>query len=133
MAPRRIVGFHTDEEGQWVADLECGHGQHVRHDPPWQVRPWVLAEEGRARFIGTTLDCVKCEMSDRRISFEHDGHRFEAVEREHAPAGPPSGERQFEWVVRMDGNQVLEFHGAYPYRDADVRKRVLEWYGIQRG
>jgi hypothetical protein len=61
MRPRRIVGFHQDDEGDWVADLECGHTQHVRHDPPWQVRPWVLAEEGRARFIGTTLDCVKCE------------------------------------------------------------------------
>jgi hypothetical protein len=32
--PRRIVGFHTDVEGDWVADLECGHTQHVRHDPP---------------------------------------------------------------------------------------------------
>jgi hypothetical protein len=61
MARRRIVAFHQDGEGHWVADLECGHGQHVRHDPPWQVRPWVLTEDGRARFLGTTLDCVKCE------------------------------------------------------------------------
>ena len=60
IVPRRIVGFHTDEDGQWIADLECGHTQHVRHDPPWQVRPWVLTEEGRARFLGTTLGCVDC-------------------------------------------------------------------------
>jgi hypothetical protein len=58
--PRRIAGFHTDDEGHWVADLECGHTRHVRHDPPWQVRPWVLSAEGRARFIGVRLGCVRC-------------------------------------------------------------------------
>lgn len=31
---RRIVGFDRDEEGDWVALLECGHRQHVRHRPP---------------------------------------------------------------------------------------------------
>jgi hypothetical protein len=60
-APRRpIVGFHTDDEGHWVADLECGHGQHVRHNPPWQMRPWVLTPEGRASFLGVELRCAKC-------------------------------------------------------------------------
>ena len=41
-----IIGFHLDEQGHYVADLACGHGQHVRHDPPWQNRPWVLTEQG---------------------------------------------------------------------------------------
>lgn len=64
---RRIVGFHQDELGDWVAELECGHGQHVRHDPPWQVREWVVTAEGRARFLGTTLRCRRCvEESGRR-------------------------------------------------------------------
>jgi hypothetical protein len=58
---RGIVGFHEDAEGHWVADLECGHGQHVRHDPPWQVRPWVMTAEGRAAVLGTTLECVRCD------------------------------------------------------------------------
>lgn len=58
---RRIIGFHQDEEQHWVADLECGHTQHVRHDPPWQIRPWVLSEKSRAGFIGVTLNCVKCD------------------------------------------------------------------------
>jgi len=58
--PRRIIGFHQDDEGHWVADLECGHTQHVRHDPPWQVREWVTTEEGRASRMGTELECVKC-------------------------------------------------------------------------
>jgi len=57
---RRIVGFHTDAEGDWVADLACGHSQHVRHDPPWQNRPWVTNPEAREKFIGTSLDCVEC-------------------------------------------------------------------------
>ncbi len=58
---RRITGFHTDDEGHWVADLECGHSQHVRHDPPWQNRPWVITEGGRANALGTTLMCVRCD------------------------------------------------------------------------
>ncbi|HEY7860186.1 MAG TPA: DUF3565 domain-containing protein [Gemmatimonadaceae bacterium] len=61
MSDRRIIGFHRDDEQHWVADLECGHTQHVRHDPPWQLRPWVITEEGRQRFLGTTLNCKKCD------------------------------------------------------------------------
>ncbi len=64
--PRRIVGFHKDDEGHWVADLECGHTQHVRHDPPWQVREWVTTPEGRASRIGTELECVKCVQEESR-------------------------------------------------------------------
>jgi hypothetical protein len=61
--PRRIVGYHRDELGDWVAELECGHGQHVRHDPPWQVRPWVTTDAGRAEHLGTILLCVRCAES----------------------------------------------------------------------
>jgi hypothetical protein len=56
-----IVGYHLDDEGHWVAELACGHAQHVRHDPPWQVRPWVLTEDGRHRFLGTLLECPYCD------------------------------------------------------------------------
>jgi hypothetical protein len=58
---RKIIGFHQDEEGYWVADLECGHTQHVRHNPPWVNRPWTTTVEGRNAAIGTTLICKKCE------------------------------------------------------------------------
>ena len=54
------MGFHQDEHGDWVADLECGHTQHVRHDPPWQNRPWVVSAEGRQSYLGTVLYCVRC-------------------------------------------------------------------------
>jgi hypothetical protein len=57
---RRIIAFHQDDELHWVADLECGHTQHVRHDPPWQNRPWVTSAEGRAKFLGTVLRCAVC-------------------------------------------------------------------------
>ena len=58
--PREIVGFHQDEHGDWVADLSCGHTQHVRHDPPLVSRPWVLTEEGRRTRLGVQLMCVRC-------------------------------------------------------------------------
>jgi hypothetical protein len=59
-----IVGFHRDEEGHWVAELRCGHGQHVRHDPPWQSRPWVTTAEGREKFLGVELECLKCDRGE---------------------------------------------------------------------
>ena len=68
--------------------------------------------------------------SQRRISFEHDGHRLEGVAT--AARTPDGAESAVHWVVRMDGAPALEFRGPYPYRDDDVRKRVLEWYAIQR-
>jgi hypothetical protein len=58
---QRIVGFHTDEQGDWMADLACGHGQHVRHQPPFINRPWVVTDEGRRQHLGEVLDCKKCE------------------------------------------------------------------------
>jgi tellurite methyltransferase len=57
---QQVIGFHQDEQGDWVADLGCGHGYHMRHNPPWLVREWVQTREGRERFIGHTLECVKC-------------------------------------------------------------------------
>ncbi len=63
---RRILGFHQDHEGHWVAELECGHTQHVRHTPPWQVRPWVLSDAGRRGRIGTVLPCPACRDPEGR-------------------------------------------------------------------
>jgi len=63
---RRIVGFHQDDELHWVARLECGHNQHVRHDPPWIDRAWVTTAEGRARMLGAVLSCKKCDESAPR-------------------------------------------------------------------
>ena len=58
---QEIVGFYQDEEGHWIARLACGHGRHVRDDPPWTVRAWVRTEEGRAAWLGTRMECRRCE------------------------------------------------------------------------
>lgn len=59
-----IIGYHKDEHDDWVAELECGHNQHVRHNPPWVVRPWVTTEEGRNNHLGHNLNCKKCDRSE---------------------------------------------------------------------
>lgn len=58
---RKIVGFERDDEGHWRAELDCGHFQHTRHDPPLIVREWTLTEEGRASRLGYELDCKRCD------------------------------------------------------------------------
>ena len=67
---RPIDGFHQDEHGDWVAELRCGHGQHVRHHPPFFSRPWVVTEEGRASRLGVELPCVLCERFELPKGFE---------------------------------------------------------------
>jgi hypothetical protein len=62
---RMITGYHQDEAGDWVAELSCGHTRHERHQPPFQVRPWVLTEQGRASRIGVQLPCSACADSGR--------------------------------------------------------------------
>jgi len=61
---RRMVGFHQDDASDWVAELACGHTQHVRHRPPFTLRPWVLTPEGRAKRVGQALDCVLCDRGE---------------------------------------------------------------------
>jgi hypothetical protein len=55
-----ITGFRQDTAGDWVAELACGHSQHMRHRPPWTERPWVAIEEQRAAKIGAPIDCPLC-------------------------------------------------------------------------
>lgn len=63
---RRILSFRQDDEGLWIAELECGHTQHVRHDPPWQERPWVIEAAQREVRRGTLLECGKCTREGRQ-------------------------------------------------------------------
>lgn len=58
---QKIIGFHQDEVEDWVADLACGHTQHVRHAPPLTNRPWVLSRVGRQQFLGFKLNCKLCD------------------------------------------------------------------------
>jgi hypothetical protein len=61
-----IVGYHRDEERHWVAELACGHNQHVRHQPPWVERPWVTTAPGRRTMLGFRLECRKCDRGEPR-------------------------------------------------------------------
>lgn len=72
---RKIVDFYTDENGDWVALLDCFHGQHVRHKPPFIRRPWVLAEQGRRFWIGNELDCLKCN----RLEWPQDVAKYQST------------------------------------------------------
>jgi len=58
---RRIIGYHQDKLGDWVAELDCHHGQHVRHQPPFTLRPWVETRAGRNSKLGVHLNCVRCD------------------------------------------------------------------------
>lgn len=58
---QKITGYHKDDENHWVAELECGHNQHVRHDPPFFSREWVTTEEGRKSHLGHELNCMRCD------------------------------------------------------------------------
>lgn len=70
---RTIIAFEQDDAGDWRAVLECGHRQHVRHQPPLVSRPWVLTPEGRASRIGHALNCVKCDADGSRDGAMHSG------------------------------------------------------------
>ena len=61
---RRITRFHQDDEGDWVAELDCLHNQHVRHRPPFQVREWATTDAGRDARIGSELGCPLCDRAE---------------------------------------------------------------------
>jgi tellurite methyltransferase len=88
---RSIVGFHCDTEGDWVAELDCGHNQHVRHRPPFQLRPWVIEEEGRAAHLRSLLDCLLCDRTE-------------------LPAGLQFARRSAEWDTRSLPTGLRRFH-----------------------
>ena len=61
---RTITAFSQDEAGEWVARLSCFHGQHVRHNPPFRLAPWVLDDSERAARIGWPMDCPLCDRAE---------------------------------------------------------------------
>ena len=61
---QKIIGYHLDEEQHWVAELQCKHFQHVRHNPPWVMRSWVVTKAGRNTMLGHELNCLKCDRNE---------------------------------------------------------------------
>ncbi|MCF4983601.1 MULTISPECIES: DUF3565 domain-containing protein [Pseudomonas] len=60
MESSTVIGFSQDEEGHWIALLSCGHTQHLRHQPPWQSRAWVLDPAQRQQMTGKAFLCGWC-------------------------------------------------------------------------
>ena len=83
---RPITGFERDEEGHWVARLSCGHGQHVRHEPPFHDRAWTTTEEGREEKLGLPLDCLRCDRRELPEAARH-VRRTPTFTEESVPAG----------------------------------------------
>ncbi len=67
---RSITGFHLDVEQYWVAELDCGHTQHVRHNPPFENRPWTTTQEGRTSKLGQKLVCPNCDRFELPEGFQ---------------------------------------------------------------
>lgn len=61
---RAISGFHQDDAGDWVAELNCLHGQHMRHRPPFQDRAWATDALTREARIGSSIDCPLCDRAE---------------------------------------------------------------------
>lgn len=78
---RSITGFYLDENKDWVAELECGHTRHVRHDPPWQEREWVTTPEGRESMLGFTFACRDCDAGMIKYPAETTDDVIENLER----------------------------------------------------
>lgn len=55
-----INDYFQDTTGHWVARLQCGHNQELRHEPPASNNAWVLSQSGRDDKIGVLLVCTKC-------------------------------------------------------------------------
>ena len=59
-----MLALTRDEDGDWVAHLDCLHRQHVRHDPPMRFAEWVVDDAERAARIGGPLDCPLCDRAE---------------------------------------------------------------------
>ncbi|MCP3856757.1 MAG: DUF3565 domain-containing protein [Actinomycetia bacterium] len=130
---RTVTGFRTDGDDGWVAILDCHHGRHVRHHPPWPEGPWAQTEEGRQSMLGTVVDCPKCERIEMPDGLVHDRTTAEwnedtlprAVRRDHKVAGGVWGQaRVIEGSIRfgfadglggeISGDGVLETGDKQP-------------------
>jgi tellurite resistance-related uncharacterized protein len=118
---RPIVGFHQDAEAHWVAELSCGHGQHTRHDPPFQQRPWVLTPEGREARHGETLDCLRCDRREMPDCYTATRRTAEFSETS-TPAGllRRHTTRPGVWALIHVGRGRLEYRVDAPFHTTEM-------------
>jgi tellurite methyltransferase len=105
-----VTGFHQDDDGHWVAELACGHTQHVRHRPPWETRAWVTSEEGRAGHLGLDLACPFCRMPQRPAGLQE----FQRTP-EFTPETTPAGLRKSHRVALGVWAEIVVAEGRVVY------------------
>lgn len=110
-----MTGFHTDEDGDWVAELSCGHNQHVRHKPPFQMRPWVLDAEGRSERLGMPLDCPLCDRAELPEAV-----RYVRSSPEWSSATMPAGLRRAHRLTEGTWARIVVDSGRLRYRARTV-------------
>ena len=114
---RQITGFHQDEAGGWVAELSCLHGQHIRHSPPFQNRPWVLTDAGREQHTGTDIDCPLCDRAELPSGLEVT-RTAGPFDQDTIPAGLRRdhvvGEGRWGWLRVVEGSVGFEMATVPP-------------------
>lgn len=118
---RQITGFFKDENGDWVARLDCEHGQHVRHKPPFVNRPWVESASGREDMIGHPLNCVLCD----RLEFPDDMSLFkrtDVFDERSMPRYLIQGHRldQGVWAKMVVTEGMLSYTRLFPYKIREI-------------
>ncbi len=104
------MDFGIDDEGDWFATLECGHPQHVRHKPPFQQRPWVLTEAGRADKLGSELDCLF-----RNMPSLPDGAEVYKVTRDFDATSIPAGLQKDHRTKEGTWGRIVVIRGRLSY------------------
>ena len=118
---RTIAGYHQDDEGDWVAEISCGHNQHVRHLPPFQLREWVLDEKGRADRVGTAIDCPRCDRTELP-----EGLRLVRSSAEWSEQSMPAGLRRAHRLARGTWGRVAVRGGQLRFVDATAPALEVE-------
>ena len=112
---RSIASFHQDEYGDWVADFDCLHSQHMRHRPLLENRPWVLDETQRAARVGTHVECAACdagEMPDGLVRLDILGPFPEEVESPKLFAAWRAPADRWDVLVVLAGSLRFEVEGS---------------------
>jgi hypothetical protein len=109
---KKIEGFHLDGEGHWVADLSCGHKQHMRHQPPWMDRPWVLTPEGRQTLLGVELDCQRCDEIQATVAEATRAACLQAMTRAYEEGGLSGLCAEGRWELAVDAVKSLNLTEA---------------------
>jgi tellurite methyltransferase len=110
---RPITSYHQDGVGDWLAELECGHNQHLRHQPPFQLRAWILDPEGRSARLGTPLDSAFCGRAEMP-----DGLRWERTTNIWDQETVPAGLRRAHRSAAGTWGRIVVHHGRLHFAAA---------------